>query len=444
MAIAVHASAALQAIPPTATKAASTNAPFEAMLSALGEAGSDGAAMPPAARQPATPPVAVSQDPAPAKAAVGGTSAPPVALLAIPTQAASGSTPPSLSKLAAKTKPGVSNTAASTIAKPPAATDLAAPPPSSSVTPLAVLPPAVAPPAVALPGGATGPLTAAANAGHSAVAVDVDADTAEDAHTTAPARTVPTAATAAVASDASGALKPDAQGTPILGAPTPGTLAATVSAASSAAASSPAAVARSRTATNLVDRAANDLAGPVDTITAPTPLPTITQHVASTSAAELDTPATAGAAATPAADPSRVAQQAGAQVAVSLSRALANGSRTVTVQLHPDDLGRVELRLGFHPSGLSVQMTLQSRQTFEAFTENRSSLEQQFAQAGVDLGSNGLDLRFQQNSSDQNQSGRNLFSQTSTTPGLTDAANDPLAEAASQRLSGSAGLDIIA
>jgi flagellar hook-length control protein FliK len=94
----------------------------------------------------------------------------------------------------------------------------------------------------------------------------------------------------------------------------------------------------------------------------------------------------------------RPAGDAGEQVAIHIARAQSNGAKTITIDLHPAELGRVEVRLAFQSDGLSVRMTVERQETFEAFSRDRGGLEQQLAQAGVDLGGGGLDLRLGQQS----------------------------------------------
>jgi flagellar hook-length control protein FliK len=92
---------------------------------------------------------------------------------------------------------------------------------------------------------------------------------------------------------------------------------------------------------------------------------------------------------------------AGEQVAMHVAQSLNEGGKTVTVELHPAELGRVEIHFSFHSDGMDVHMTVDRQETFDALSHDRSGLQQQLAQAGVDLGSGGLDVHLGQQQPDQ-------------------------------------------
>ncbi len=80
-------------------------------------------------------------------------------------------------------------------------------------------------------------------------------------------------------------------------------------------------------------------------------------------------------------------------VALRISRAIRSGEDTLTIELHPAELGHVAVHIAFHANGVDVQMLVGREETYRAFNQDRAALEQQFSQAGIDLGSGGLDLR---------------------------------------------------
>jgi flagellar hook-length control protein FliK len=86
-----------------------------------------------------------------------------------------------------------------------------------------------------------------------------------------------------------------------------------------------------------------------------------------------------------------------------IARAVHEGTPTLSIELHPAELGRIEVRLSFRDSGVGVQMTLDRQDTYAAFNRDRAALEQQLTQAGVTLGGGGLDLRYGQQSQQQPQ-----------------------------------------
>lgn len=126
------------------------------------------------------------------------------------------------------------------------------------------------------------------------------------------------------------------------------------------------------------------------------------------------------------------------QVAIHIAQSLNDGARTVTVELHPAELGRVEIHFSFHTDGMSVSMTVDRPETFAALSHDRSGLQQQLTQAGVDLGGGGLDLRLGQQQPDQ--SGGYSSARTSR---VTMATPQPATTPASVWVSNSL-LDILA
>jgi hypothetical protein len=92
----------------------------------------------------------------------------------------------------------------------------------------------------------------------------------------------------------------------------------------------------------------------------------------------------------------RAVSEAGETVALRIGRAVQDGTRMLTMELHPAELGRVEVRLSFHDGGIGVQMTLDRPETYDAFARDRGVMERQLADAGINLMTGGLDLRFGQ------------------------------------------------
>jgi flagellar hook-length control protein FliK len=94
--------------------------------------------------------------------------------------------------------------------------------------------------------------------------------------------------------------------------------------------------------------------------------------------------------------PPQIAANAAETVTTRVVRAVQDGSHVVTMELHPAELGRVEVRLSFHEGAVGVQMTLDRPETYDAFMRDRGVMEQHLADAGINLASGGLDMRFGQ------------------------------------------------
>ncbi|MBK1656615.1 hypothetical protein CKO45_00030 [Paracraurococcus ruber] len=92
--------------------------------------------------------------------------------------------------------------------------------------------------------------------------------------------------------------------------------------------------------------------------------------------------------------PPRLMAEAGHQVALRVARAAEHRIETISVDLRPPELGRVEVRLSFRDGAVHQVVVAADRpETFQSFSQDRSQLEQQLARAGIELGAGGLDLR---------------------------------------------------
>ncbi len=108
--------------------------------------------------------------------------------------------------------------------------------------------------------------------------------------------------------------------------------------------------------------------------------------------AKMDTSSTAEAGASRPAPPPVVETQR--QLAVHIGKAAQAGESTLTINLSPIALGPVAVRLFFHAGGVDLQLTVAQKTTYDSLVLDQSGLEQQLAQAGVNITGGGVDLRF--------------------------------------------------
>jgi hypothetical protein len=99
-----------------------------------------------------------------------------------------------------------------------------------------------------------------------------------------------------------------------------------------------------------------------------------------------------------------------------IGRAARTGEDTLTIELHPAELGHIAVRLAFHDGNVDVRMVFSRQETYQAMSQDRTSLEQQLSQAGIDLGQGGVDLRYSQPSAPEEPVMRGGFQSTDTMP----------------------------
>ena len=97
----------------------------------------------------------------------------------------------------------------------------------------------------------------------------------------------------------------------------------------------------------------------------------------------------------PAMAPPRPSQaaQAAPQIVLRVAQAAREGVESISVDLRPPELGRVELRLTFRDGTVQVLLCAEQPETLEALRQERHNLVQQMEQAGIQLGGGGLDLQ---------------------------------------------------
>jgi flagellar hook-length control protein FliK len=88
-----------------------------------------------------------------------------------------------------------------------------------------------------------------------------------------------------------------------------------------------------------------------------------------------------------------IAAEAVPQVVMRAAQAQQDGVARISVDLRPPELGRVELQLTFRDGTVQVVMRAEQPDTFEALRQDRHHLEQQMAEAGLQLAAGGLDLQ---------------------------------------------------
>jgi flagellar hook-length control protein FliK len=137
------------------------------------------------------------------------------------------------------------------------------------------------------------------------------------------------------------------------------------------------------------------------------------------------------------------------QIKVQLSKSLKDGADTLSLQLHPTDLGRVDVKLEMQNGQVKAMVTADRPETLQMLKNDASTLQQSLSNAGLSTDANSLSFELrgeQQQQREQRQTAQNSangFSNDDETSEdeLADAA---LASAAAARqvTGGGSGIDI--
>ena len=113
-------------------------------------------------------------------------------------------------------------------------------------------------------------------------------------------------------------------------------------------------------------------------------------------------------------------------VSVQLNRAAKNGDKSFNIQLHPAELGRVEVKLDIAADGKAhATITAEHQDALDVLQKDSASLTRALGDAGLQLDSNSLTFNLKQDGNGQNAGQSNLASRQSGAGNtLTTAQND--------------------
>ena len=126
------------------------------------------------------------------------------------------------------------------------------------------------------------------------------------------------------------------------------------------------------------------------------------------------------------------AQPPSAQIAMHIARAIPQGIDRFSIQLHPADLGMVEIRLDFAEEGrVSALITAERPETLEILQRDGRSIERTLNNAGLSLENNGLSFSLKQEQHQQGQGFNSASHQQQSRAyhggtGRNDGAENPL------------------
>lgn len=123
------------------------------------------------------------------------------------------------------------------------------------------------------------------------------------------------------------------------------------------------------------------------------------------------------------------------QISVNITKAIADGLDRINIQLRPEELGRVEVRLEVNKNGrVSAQVLVDRPETLELLRNDSRNLEKALQDAGFDTGAG--DLSFDLRQQEQNGDGEKNGSATASSGDSDGDAGDTEAQLAQMILNG--------
>ncbi len=91
------------------------------------------------------------------------------------------------------------------------------------------------------------------------------------------------------------------------------------------------------------------------------------------------------------------------QVAVHIGQALKDGQRNISIRLHPEEMGRVDIRMEVSSDQVTVKVTTETREAYELLRADRAQLEAILKESGYEADSNTFEFSHQQDEQKEQQ-----------------------------------------
>ncbi len=133
------------------------------------------------------------------------------------------------------------------------------------------------------------------------------------------------------------------------------------------------------------------------------------------------------------------------QIKVQLARNLKEGNDTISVQLHPNDLGHVEVKLEMRDGQVKATITADRPETLQLLKNDAGSLQQSLQNAGLNADANSLNFQLRSDQQQGRQAGQdrqNAPRDNGADPGGDVVEAVGQTQAPSYRSGGDSGVDI--
>jgi flagellar hook-length control protein FliK len=94
------------------------------------------------------------------------------------------------------------------------------------------------------------------------------------------------------------------------------------------------------------------------------------------------------------------------QIKVQIDKGLAAGNDSISIQLHPQDMGRVDIKLDFQDGQVTTTVTADHPDTLQALKADAANLQQSLQDAGLNADPNAMSFQLRDGGQQQQQQGQ--------------------------------------